>query len=180
MAYRIPHMPDELTGHSERTAELATEIAAELGYTSQQLRSVWLSAYLHDVGKLNVPSSILDLPRALTEAERVEVERHPHLGHAILDGIVAPDIAEAVLAHHERVDGLGYPFGLAGDRIPQMARIISVADAVDAIVSERVYQAALPLEVALLELSHNSGTQFDPNVVVAAYSVLQDSRILAA
>lgn len=168
----IPAMSDDLSGHSERTADLAVDIAVEMGMNQSQLRAVWLSAHLHDVGKVQIPAEVLDLPRPLLAHERTTIERHPSLGFLLLDGLVDPAIARAVLCHHERIDGLGYPFGLSGERIPRMARIIAVADAVDAIVSDRVYQASLPMAVALFELEAHAGTQFDPDVVNAAFSVL--------
>jgi len=132
---------------------LAVEISVELGFSTLQQRTVWMAAHLHDIGKVNVPDSILNLPRSLTGSEQTEVQKHPELGFLILDGLVAPEIARAVLCHHERIDGLGYPFGLAGERIPRMARIVAVADAIDAIVSDRVYQEAQPMAVAFYELT---------------------------
>jgi HD-GYP domain-containing protein (c-di-GMP phosphodiesterase class II) len=172
MTYSFPQLSEDLAGHSARTAALAVEISAELGFGTIQQRTVWMAAHLHDVGKVKVPDSILNLPRPLTEHEQTQVQKHPELGFLILDGLVAPEIARAVLCHHERVDGLGYPFGLAGDRIPRMARIIAVADAVDAMVSDRVYQEAQPMPVAFYELTAHTGTQFDPHVVDAALRVL--------
>lgn len=180
MTYRFPEMSDDLAGHSERTATLAVEIATDLGFSGRQRRAVWLSAHLHDVGKVRIPDSVLNVPRPLSATEREHVELHPELGFQILDGLVDPEVAQAVLCHHERIDGLGYPFGVSGERIPRMARIVAVADAVDAIVSERVYQRALPMAVAFYELSAHSGTQFDSSVVDAAFRVLAADLVAVA
>ncbi len=180
MTSSFPILSEDLAGHSARTASLAVEISVELGFGSEQQRTVWMAAHLHDVGKVKIPDSILNLPRSLTGSEETQVRKHPELGFLILDGLVAPEIAKAVLCHHERIDGLGYPFGLAGERIPRMARIIAVADAVDAIVSDRVYQEAQPMAVAFYELTTHAGTQFDSLVVDAALRVLAHDLVAVA
>lgn len=169
----------ELDAHGLRTARLAVEIGDRLGLRGRELRALWVAAHLHDIGKVELPSALLEVPRALTDDERVRIEEHPTLGYALLHDVVAPSIAEAVLCHHERIDGSGYPHGLAGEAIPRMARIIAVADAVDAIVSQRCYKPALSLQFALFELDLHSGTQFDPMVVEVATTVLTSTTYSA-
>ncbi len=172
-------MQNALHAHGERTARLAVRIAGHLGMERADLRRLWLGAQLHDVGKVEVPEEILELPRALSDSERVVVERHPVLGHSILEGSVHPEVAAAVLCHHERIDGLGYPFGLAGEEIPRMARIVAVADAIDVMVSERSYKPAYSVEYAVSELHAHRATQFDADVVDAALLVLGASKRVA-
>lgn len=165
-------MDTDLQGHGARTAELSTRIGREMALDAETLRRLHLGAVLHDVGKIGVDQEVLLLPRGLTTNERSEVERHPLVGFELLKDLVHPDIAEAVLYHHERIDGLGYPYGISGMEIPLLARIISVADAADAIVSERVYKPAWTWNTALRELWIHSGTQFDPTIVSVATAIL--------
>lgn len=168
----LPRMDRELDAHGLRTARLAVAIGESLGLATVDLKGLFVAAQLHDIGKVELPQSILDLPRPLAADERRTIEQHPVLGYELLVDVVAPPIAEAVLAHHERIDGAGYPHGLSGEAIPRLARIISVADAVDAITSQRCYKPALSMEFALFELDLHAGTQFDAVVVSAAMSVL--------
>lgn len=176
---QVPTMHSDLEAHGERTAMTAVQIGEHLGMNRQDLRRLWLGAHLHDVGKLDVPDEILDLPRALSDSERFVVERHPVLGHSILEGSVHAEVAAAVLSHHERIDGLGYPFGLAGEEIPRMARVVAVADAIDVMVTERSYKPAYSVEYAISELNAHRGTQFDAEVVDAALFVLGADRSVA-
>jgi HD-GYP domain-containing protein (c-di-GMP phosphodiesterase class II) len=129
----------------------------------QELKTVGL---LHDIGKIAVDENILNKPGKLTEDEREEINKHPEIGYRILSSVNdMSEMAEYVLAHHERWDGGGYPKGLKGEEIPLQARIMAVADTFDAMTSERAYRGALPAEVALDELRRNAGTQFDPELV---------------
>ena len=137
------------------------------------MRDLELGAMLHDVGKFAIPDDILTKPAALTEEEWVVMRRHPEEGADFVQRI--PFLAGAtdvILCHHERYDGGGYPQGLAGESIPLSARIFSVVDAFDAMVSERCYKAAQPAAVAIAELKRCSGTQFDPQVVDAFERIL--------
>lgn len=161
-------MDAALGAHCARTAAFAVQIGTQLGMPGADLRTLWLGAQLHDVGKLEIPSEILDVPRALLPSERSEIERHPGLGYQAVTGTVDPDVAAAVLYHHERVDGFGYPFGLVGEDIPRIARVVAVADAYDVIRSVRPYKTSWSLEFAVRELQRNAGTQFDSHVVGAA------------
>ncbi len=159
---------DAYTGsHSQRVSELAARIALQLGADAELVELTRLAASLHDLGKLAVPEEILRKPGPLTDPERMVLERHPQIGFRMLESLGVDPVAEWVLHHHERWDGTGYPDGLHGDSIPLGARIIFVADAYDAMTSERVYQRQLSDDEALRELARCAGTQFDPEVVAA-------------
>jgi HD-GYP domain-containing protein (c-di-GMP phosphodiesterase class II) len=127
---------------------------------------------LHDIGKLGVADAVLKKPGALTDEEWAEMRRHPELGARILDHANLRDISAWVLAHHERIDGRGYPLGLAGAEIPLEARILAVADAYEAMTADRAYRAALGHDAAQEELRAGAGTQFDPEIVEAFLAVL--------
>jgi diguanylate cyclase (GGDEF)-like protein/putative nucleotidyltransferase with HDIG domain len=159
---------DAYTGsHSERVANLAAEIATQLGLPAAEVELTRLAGSLHDLGKLAIPEEILRKPAALGDAERLVLERHPQIGYRMLESLGVDPIANWVLHHHERWDGSGYPDGLAGDRIPLGARIIFVSDAFDAMTSDRLYRDSLSFEEAVAEVERCSGSQFDPEVVSA-------------
>jgi len=159
---------DAYTGsHSERVGELAARIARRLGVDEPQIELTRLAASLHDLGKLAIPEEILRKPSALNESERLVLQRHPQIGFRMLESLGVEPIAEWVLHHHERWDGDGYPDRLRGEEIPLGARIIFVADAYDAMTSERVYRDPLSPREALEELERCSGSQFDPTIVDA-------------
>jgi diguanylate cyclase (GGDEF)-like protein len=159
---------DAYTGsHSERVSELAARIARRLGLDDAQVELTRLAASLHDLGKLAIPEEILRKPGALNESERLVLQRHPQIGHRMLESLGVEPLAEWVLHHHERWDGDGYPNRLRGDEIPLGARIIFVADAYDAMTSERVYRKPLSSREALGELDRCAGSQFDPVIVDA-------------
>ena len=159
---------DVYTGsHSQRVAELAARTARRLGLPDEEVELTRLAASLHDLGKLAIPEEILRKPGPLTEPERIVLERHPQIGFRMLESLQVDPVAEWVLHHHERWDGSGYPDGLPGERIPLGARIIFVADAYDAMISERVYRRRVLPEEAIAELDRCAGTQFDPQVVAA-------------
>jgi putative nucleotidyltransferase with HDIG domain len=166
----------ETAGHSERVADLTMAIAAEVGLQpgTDEWRHISWGALLHDVGKIAIPDGVLRKPSSLNEDEWEAMRTHPRTGHDILQAVdFLRPAADIVLAHHERWDGGGYPRGLAGEDIPLGARIFMVADAFDAMTSDRVYRAAMPAEEALAELLRHSGTQFDPASVKAFLSVYQ-------
>ena len=150
-------------GHSQRVAELSRTLARKAGLTEEQCERVYLSGLLHDIGKIGVPEAVLTKPGRLTDAEFEAIKKHPTIGAQILGNIrQLQDIIPGVLYHHERWDGKGYPYNLAGANIPLMGRIICVADSFDAMSSTRTYRPALPLEVVLKEILRCAGHQFDP------------------
>jgi len=164
---------DVYTGsHSERVSELAVRICERMGLAQELVELTRLAASLHDLGKLAIPEEILRKPGPLTDAERLVLERHPQIGYRMLESLGVDPVADWVLHHHERWDGTGYPEGLAQGQIPLGARIIFVADAFDAMTSDRVYRRKLSIDDALAELERCAGTQFDPNVVAAAVTDL--------
>jgi diguanylate cyclase (GGDEF)-like protein/putative nucleotidyltransferase with HDIG domain len=166
---------DAYTGsHSQRVAQLAGRIAEQMGLSAEQIELTRLAGSLHDLGKLAVPEEILRKPASLSEPERVVLERHPQIGFRMLESLGVDPIADRVLHHHERWDGAGYPDQLAGEEIPLGARIIFVADAFDAMTSDRVYRRSLDHADAVAELERCSGTQFDPAIVQVFVETLAD------
>ena len=153
--------------HSERVSELAARVANRVGLDPEQVELTRLAGSLHDLGKLAIPEEILRKPGALTDSERLVLERHPQIGFRMLDSLGVDPVADLVLHHHERWDGAGYPDGLRGEQIPLGARIIFVTDAYDAMTSDRIYRAARSSDAALAELRRCAGTQFDPGIVAA-------------
>jgi diguanylate cyclase (GGDEF)-like protein/putative nucleotidyltransferase with HDIG domain len=159
---------DVYTGsHSQRVADLAARMARRLGLPEEDVELTRLAGSLHDLGKLAIPEEILRKPGPLTEPERMVLERHPQIGFRMLESLGVDPVADWVLHHHERWDGSGYPDGLPGDRIPLGARIIFVADAYDAMTSERVYRRRVAPPQAIAELRRCAGSQFDPEIVDA-------------
>ncbi|HWT01565.1 MAG TPA: HD domain-containing phosphohydrolase [Pyrinomonadaceae bacterium] len=155
-------------GHSERVVQFSLRLGRELGLSADELRSLEFGALLHDIGKIGVPDAILRKPGCLTEGEWETMRLHPELGQRILCGIEFLEGAARVVAqHHEKWDGSGYPKGLKECEIDLNARIFAVADAFDAMVSDRVYRAGKSYESAAAELYKFSGKQFDPRVVEA-------------
>jgi len=172
----------ETKGHSFRVANYAMAIARQLGLEegSQEWIDLQRGALLHDVGKIGVPDYILHKAGPLTPEEWADMKRHPHIGHEMLKDISFLSGAAAIVhTHHERFDGKGYPQGLAGDDLPLGARIFALADAFDAMTSDRPYRKALPPEVAWQEVLRHSGTQFDPRVVQAFLAVFEELVELA-
>jgi diguanylate cyclase (GGDEF)-like protein len=159
---------DAYTGsHSERVSDLAARVAMKLGLSAEEVELTRLAGSLHDLGKLAIPEEILRKPGELTDSERLVLERHPQIGFRMLDSLGVDPVADVVLHHHERWDGAGYPDRLRGEQIPLGARIIFVADAFDAMTSDRVYRPRRSVEEALAELRRCAGTQFDPTIVAA-------------
>lgn len=160
-------------GHSVRVAALATMLGSAIGMAESELRSLRVAALLHDVGKIAVPADILRKSSTLTVSEASTVRRHTVYGGAILRRIpVLAFAASTARWHHERWDGLGYPDGLVGHAIPLPARIVAVADALDAMTSVRPYRAAIAMDAAFEELEAHAGAQFDPLIVSAAGSLV--------
>jgi HD-GYP domain-containing protein (c-di-GMP phosphodiesterase class II) len=153
-------------GHVERVAQIATAIGRRLGYEGEDLDAIEIGALLHDIGKIGIPERILHKPGPLDESEWEVMRRHPIVSEFILSGIeLHPFVTQIARSSHERIDGAGYPDGVAGDDIPLPARIVLVADAFDALTSDRPYRARRPEHQALAEIRANAGTQFCPKVV---------------
>lgn len=162
----------ETHGHSERVVTYSLRLGREYGLSSEELKSLEFGSLLHDIGKIGVPDSILRKPAKLTEEEWVRMREHPLHGQQILRGIeFLQGAARVVAQHHEQWDGSGYPFGLRQEEIDICARIFAVADAFDAITSDRVYRRGKPYEAAAKELDDWAGRQFDPKVVEAFHRV---------
>jgi putative two-component system response regulator len=155
-----------LEGHCERLADLAARIGAECGLDETELEVLHLGALLHDVGKIGVPDVVLTKTGALTLEERALLRMHPIVGDRLLEPLAAlAQVRPSVRHHHERWDGHGYPDGLAGENIPLAARIIAVADSVEAMSADRIYRTALGTDAILAELGRGRGTQWDPALV---------------
>jgi PAS domain S-box-containing protein len=171
--YRDPYT----AGHQKRVTALACAIAQEMGLPASRIDGLRVAGHLHDVGTIGVPTQILTKPSHLTEVESLLIRTHVQTGYDILKTIDFPwPVAEIVLQHHERMDGSGYPRGLVGDAILLEARILAVADVVEAMASHRPYRAALGIEKALEEISLNRGTLYDSAVVDACLSLITEER----
>jgi diguanylate cyclase (GGDEF)-like protein len=183
-ASSLAHAVDERDtyggSHSERVGELSARIASRLGLSAEEIELARLAGSLHDLGKLAIPQELLRKREPLTEPERMILERHPQIGYRMLESLGVEPIAEWVLHHHERWDGAGYPEGLAGEEIPLGARIVFVADAYDAMISEGAHRGAMAEREAIAELERCARGQFDPRVVTALVDELQESRAAVA
>jgi len=169
-------------GHSERVAHLAEVIARALGMDEESVQRIYLAGLLHDVGKIGISEFVLQKPGKLTSEEFEQMKTHPRIGHRILCDIPqVADILPGVLHHHEHFDGRGYPDQLQGKDIPLMARILSLADAFDAMTSDRTYREKLTAAQALEQIRECSGSQFDPEIVDRLGSIgLADTETLKA
>lgn len=161
-------------GHSERVTEYSVAMAESFGLSRDQVDSIRYAALLHDIGKINIPDHILNKPGKLTDEEFDLMKKHPVFGAQIMRPVKAfQNILPYMFHHHERFGARGYPEGIKGETIPLPARIIAVADSFDAMTSDRPYRKALTLEAAIKELKDNSGTQFDPEVVVVFVELIE-------
>jgi len=164
-------------GHQRRVAKLAARIAGEMGLAEDQTRGIFLAGLIHDVGKINVPSEILGKPGALSPLEIQFIRTHPQAGYDIVRGVEFPwPIAEAILQHHERLDGSGYPKGLAAEAIILEARILAVADVTEAITAHRPYRPATGLQAALAEIAAGKGRLYDPAAVDACIDLFRNKE----
>jgi len=172
MALTVEMRDPYTSGHQRRVADLAAAIAGEMGLDKDNVEGIYMAGLIHDIGKIMVPSGILCHPGRLTEVEFGIIKPHPSVGYDILKGIEFPwPIAEVVLQHHERLDGSGYPNGLEGDRIILNARILAVADVVEAMSSHRPYRPALGEQQALAEVGKYRGVKYDTGAVDACYTL---------
>lgn len=172
----VSEMRDPFTAaHQRRVMQLVCAIADEMGLSPERREWLRLAAMVHDIGKINIPTEILVKPTRLSDPEFNIIEAHPQIGHDILHGIdLSLPIAKIVLQHHELMDGTGYPQGLSGEEIMLEARIIAVADVIEAMASHRPYRPAQGIGLALEEILHNRGTLYDQDVVDACLRVFYD------
>jgi putative nucleotidyltransferase with HDIG domain len=155
-------------GHSLRVAQYAHAIALQMGISAKQASQIRIAAQLHDIGKIALPDAVLQKPGTLSPEEYGLVKLHPQIGRKMLEKVTKfAKLLDVIELHHENFDGSGYPYRLAGERIPRDVRIVHVADAFDAMTTNRSYRRALSQEQAVDELRTHSGTQFDPEVVEA-------------
>jgi putative two-component system response regulator len=172
LAYALEAKDVYTSGHSQRVTEISVAIAKHLGLPSETIEKIRLAGLVHDIGKIGVREAVLNKPGSLSDEEFEHVRLHSVTGERILQPIVDDgEILKAVRHHHERYDGTGYPDGLKGEQIPQLARIIAVADTFDAMTSERPYRKALTKDVACAEVERCRGTQFDPEAADAFLEV---------
>ena len=165
------------SGHSTRVAEYAYLIAERMGKSKDEQEEIYRAGLLHDVGKIRIPADIINKPGRLTDEEFNIIKIHPATGYHILRGISEDSlIAVAAKHHHERYDGKGYPNGLSGKKIPEIARIIGIADAYDAMTSNRSYRNALPQEVVRAEIEKCKGTQFDPDIADIMLQMIDEDK----
>ncbi|MBU2699893.1 putative nucleotidyltransferase with HDIG domain [Sporomusaceae bacterium BoRhaA] len=152
--------------HCCNTSSIAVNLAGKLHLSGRKLNDVMIAAQLHDIGKIKIPKQILNNPGKLTENEFETMKKHPEIGFSIVKDLTEfHDIAEAILYHHEKFNGGGYPTGRSSQEIPLYARILSIADAYEAMISDRIYHKALTEEKALQVISEEKGIQFDPEIV---------------
>jgi len=173
---RMVEIRDPYTaGHQKRVADLAYSIALQMTLPEEKTKAIHFAAIIHDIGKINIPFEILSKPDALDENESRIIKSHPAVGHGILKTINFPwPIAEIILQHHERMNGTGYPKGLSGENILLEARILGVADTVEAMSSHRPYRPALGITKALDEIINNRGILYDSDVVTACITVFTE------
>ncbi|MCJ7665543.1 MAG: HD-GYP domain-containing protein, partial [Actinobacteria bacterium] len=160
-------------GHQQRVCKLAMTIAKELGLEENRIEAVRVSALIHDIGKVNIPASILSKPGKLTDIEFEMIKTHPQLSYDMLKNIDFPlPIVDIIIQHHEKLDGSGYPRGLKGKDIMLEAKILTVADVLEAMSSHRPYRPALGINIAVEEIKKNKGILYDPAVVNSCIKII--------
>ncbi|MDD5058302.1 MAG: PAS domain S-box protein [Sideroxydans sp.] len=164
-------------GHQRRVADLSCAIAGEMGFSADQIHGLRLAATIHDLGKIHIPAEILSKPGRLSPIEFELIKAHPQAGYDIIKDVQFPwPIAQMVLQHHERLDGSGYPQGLKDEQILPEAKILAVADVVEAMVSHRPYRPGLGVDAALEEITHKRGVLYDPAVVDCCVSLFEKNK----
>ena len=175
MALTVETRDPYTAGHQRRVSDLARAIAQEMGLPQDQVDGLRMAGIVHDLGKIGIPAEILSKPTQLNDLEIKLLKIHPQLSYDILKDIDFPwPLAQIVFQHHERINGSGYPLGLSGENIYLEARILAVADVVEAIASHRPYRAALGIDKALEEISFNKGVLYDPEVVEACLTLFNE------
>ncbi len=175
MAYTVETRDPYTAGHQKKVANLARLIANKMNLPYDTIDGIRMAGVIHDLGKISIPAEILSKPGKITDIEFNLIKHHPQVGFDILKSIEFPwPIAEIVFQHHERLDGSGYPMGLTGDKIRLESKIISVADVVEAMASHRPYRASLGIELALSEISKNSGKYYDDDVVKSCIALFRE------
>ena len=170
---------DYTGGHTERVSDVAVALASRLGYSGADLDAIEVGALLHDIGKIGIPERILHKPGPLDEDEWKVMKEHPIISEHILSGIeLSPLVLQIARSSHERIDGRGYPDGLVGEQIPLPARIVLVADAFDALTSDRPYRRGRTIRAAIDEIKSHSGTQFCPQVVAALERIWHEEPLV--
>jgi HD-GYP domain-containing protein (c-di-GMP phosphodiesterase class II) len=163
-------------GHQQRVARLAVAMASALHLSDDQIEGLYLAGIVHDVGKIDIPAEILSKPGTLHKLQYLLIQAHAEAGYDILKGIDFPwPIAEMVRQHHERLDGSGYPQGLKAEAILPEAKILAVADVVEAMMSHRPYRASLGIETALAEIEDGKGRLYDPAAVEACVALFREN-----
>ena len=175
LRYTVEAKDSYTRGHSDRVADFSVLIGKYLNLSEEDLKVLRIGGLFHDIGKIGVPDSILLKEAKLTSEEYSEIKNHPSIGKQILSNAsIFKDMIPIVYHHHERFDGTGYPAGLAGENIPLFARIAAVADTFDAMTSNRVYRAALPLDTVIAEIERCKGTQLDPHIADVFLDILHN------
>jgi len=163
--------------HQKKVALLSSAIAKEMNLSEGQIESIYIAAMIHDIGKISVPSEILSKPDAINEAEYTLIKNHPEIAFETLKDIESPwQTTKIIIQHHERLDGSGYPLGLIGEDIILEAKILGVADVIEAMSSHRPYRPSLGIDQALEEIVKNKGKLYDPKVVDACVSVFNEQK----
>jgi len=177
MAMTIEMRDPYTAGHQRRVRDLSCAIAENMGLSKERIDAIRMSSMIHDLGKIALPSEILSKPGRLTTSEFELIKTHSQIGYNILKDIEFPwPLAEIILQHHERMDGSGYPQGISGEDVLHEARIVAVADVVEAISSHRPYRPALGVDKALEEISMNKNVLYDRTVVEACVKLFSDGR----
>ncbi|MBW2168219.1 MAG: HD domain-containing protein [Deltaproteobacteria bacterium] len=177
MALTVEMRDPYTAGHQQRVADLASAIAKELGFSEDRINGLHMAGVIHDIGKISIPAEILSKPGKISEIEFDLIKTHSKVGYDILKTIEFPwPIARMVLEHHERLDGSGYPSGLSGEEFLLEAKILGVADVVEAMASHRPYRPALGIDKALEEISKNKGKLYDLDVAQACIELFGEKR----
>jgi response regulator RpfG family c-di-GMP phosphodiesterase len=179
MALTVETRDPYTAGHQRRVTNIARSIATEMKLPEDQIDGIRMAGAIHDLGKISTPAEILSKPSRLTDLEFNLIKMHPQVGYDILKEIeFSWPVAQIVLQHHERMDGSGYPQGISGDNILLEARIIAVADVVEAMASHRPYRPALGIDKALEEIAKNKSALYDPNAVEACFTLFRQKKLV--